>query len=121
VRDRDSPRVRTAGEGSGSDLGAGKPKETMWSMEAIFLCRFLCVFCAGPIPLLCVSVGGTRFLCFAPVLLRAPNKRPHLPAGTKQGRNTSVGGLRTSWAVPPFIVSLYMAGPGNNLVQVYRT
>ena len=25
----------------------------------------------------------------------------------KQGRNTSVGGLRTSWAVPPFIVSLY--------------
>jgi hypothetical protein len=26
----------------------------------------------------------------------------------KQGRNTSVGGLRTSWAVPPFIVSLYM-------------
>ena len=26
----------------------------------------------------------------------------------KQGRNTRVGGLRTSWAVPPFIVSLYM-------------
>jgi hypothetical protein len=26
----------------------------------------------------------------------------------KQGRNTSVGGLRTSWAVPSFIVSLYM-------------
>jgi hypothetical protein len=25
-----------------------------------------------------------------------------------QGRNTSAGGLRTSWAVPPFIVSLYM-------------
>jgi hypothetical protein len=26
----------------------------------------------------------------------------------KHGRNTSAGGLRTSWTVPPFIVSLYM-------------
>jgi hypothetical protein len=25
----------------------------------------------------------------------------------KQGRNTRVGGLRTSWTVPPSIVSLY--------------
>jgi hypothetical protein len=83
--------------GACSYLVQGKPKETMWSMEAIFLCPFLCVFCAGRISLLCVSVGGTRFLCFAPVLLRAPSKRPPprrrlSPSGCPGGGGVCAGG-----------------------------
>jgi hypothetical protein len=68
-----------------------------------FLCPFLCVFCVGLIPLLCVSVGarafcgGTRFLCVS-VGARAscapPPPRPDPPGSQIPAGCTRPG---TSW------------------------